>query len=537
MLVLAIQTIDKEVLRRALQLDLGGRGLQVVGGQLGGLLAGAFFQQVGGFDLGRAEGDGRQLGGLRVDFDMHIDAVRRCAALDCLVDGFRLDGADVLRRGVGHNALNDVAHHRQRNTDGGNDLGIFGDGVAQPHLVRAEADQGSRTAADTNQTDLVFFEAVLRGQLGDDRLDLLIGAGQDLGGNLLNRLAHVVCQRLHGLAGSVGIAVGEVIGGNQPQHVRGAGVRDGDALAACQLDGNIIVGVALLRGEEDDLRVNNFLFRGKDGVVHTGNVRRAGADILDAALVGTHHRAARHAQYADVQTADVGAVAADDGVVDGGAAILDDADVRRRAADLKVNAVGRAQVHQAAHDRSGGAGQHRQDGALLHLADLHNAAVAAHDHQGDFYARAADALFRLVGGVQHLGQNRGVDGRGAGAAGQAVQLGDFAGGGGLQPHLLGNVANARLVLHIIHAVDLAGDDDLCTLAGQLLNRGLDRCVGQGIIDEIAVMQMDGATGAEVNVLQIRLRLGDPAAGAFAADADDADLGDVALNQGVRCLRG
>ena len=228
---------------------------------------------------------------------------------------------------------------------------------------------------------------------------------------------------------------------------------------------------------------------------------------------------------------------ADDGVVDGGATVLDDADVRRRAADLEVNAVGGAQVHQAAHDRSGRAGQHRQDRALFHLADLHNAAIAAHDHQGDFYARAADALFRLVGGVQHLGQNRSVDGGGAGAAGQAVQLGDFTGSGGFQPHLLGNAADTGFVLHIIHAVDLAGDDDLCALAGQLLNRSLDRCVGQGIIDKIAVMQMDGAPGAEVNVLQIRLRLCDPAAGAFAADADDTNLRNIALDQGVRCLRG
>ena len=266
-------------------------------------------------------------------------------------------------------------------------------------------------------------------------------------------------------------------------------------------------------------------------------MRRAGADILDTALIGAHHRAARHAQHADVQTADVGAVTADDGVVDGGAAVLDDADVRRRAADLKVDAVGRAQIHQAAHNGRGRAGQHRQNGALLHLADFHNAAVAAHDHQGNLYARAADALLGFVGGVQHLGQNRSVDGRGAGAAGQAVQLGDLAGGGGFQPHLLGNVADAGLVLHIIHAVDLAGDDDLCAFAGQLLNRSLDRCIGQGIIDEIAVMQVDGTAGAEVNVLQIRLRLCDPAAGAFAADADDTDLRNIALNQGVRCLRG
>ena len=265
-------------------------------------------------------------------------------------------------------------------------------------------------------------------------------------------------------------------------------------------------------------------------------MRRARTDILDATLVGTHHRAARHAQNADVQTADVGAVTADDGVVDGGAAVLDDADVRRRAADLKVDAVGRTQVHQAAHNGRGGTGQHRQDGALLHLADFHNAAVAAHDHQGDFHTRAADALLGLIGGVQHLGQNGSVDGGGAGAAGQTVQLGNFAGGGSLQPHLFGNTAYAGLILHIINAVDLAGDDDLCALAGQLLNGGLDRCVGQGIIDKIAVMQMDGTPGTEVNVLQIRLRLGDPAAGAFAANADDADLCNVALNQGVRRLR-
>ena len=130
-----------------------------------------------------------------------------------------------------------------------------------------------------------------------------------------------------------------------------------------------------------------------------------------------------------------------------------------------------------------------------------------------------------------LGQNGSIDGGGAGAAGQTVQLGNFAGSGSLQPHLLGNVADTVLVLHIINTVDLAGDDDLCALAGQLLNGGLDRCVGQGIIDKIAVMQMDGAPGAEVNVLQIRLRLGDPAAGAFAADADDTDLCNVALDQG------
>ena len=353
MLVLAVQTVDKEVFRCALQLDLGGRGFQVVGCQLGGFLAGAFLQKVGRLDLGGAEGDGCQLGGLRVDFDMHIDAVRRCAALDRLVDGFRLDGADVLRRGVRPNALNDVAHHRQCHTDGRNDLGILGNGVAQPHLVRAEADQGCRAAADTDQADLVFFEAVLGCQLGDDRLDLLVGAGQDLGGDLLDRLAHVIRQRLHRFAGGVGVAVSKVIGGDQAQHVRGAGVGDGDALAACQLDGDIIVGVALLRGEEDDLRVNDFFLRGKDGVVHTGNVRRARTDILDAVLVGAHHRAARHAQHADVQAADVGAVTADDGVVDGGAAVLDDADVRCCAADLKVNAVGRAQIHQAAHNGRG----------------------------------------------------------------------------------------------------------------------------------------------------------------------------------------
>ena len=51
------------------------------------------------------------------------------------------------------------------------------------------------------------------------------------------------------------------------------------------------------------------------------------------------------------------------------------------------------------------------------------------------------------------------------------------------------------------------------------------------------MQVDGAPGTEVDVLQIRLRLGDPAAGTLAADADDADLCNVALDQGVRCLRG
>ena len=43
------------------------------------------------------------------------------------------------------------------------------------------------------------------------------------------------------------------------------------------------------------------------------------------------------------------------------------------------------------------------------------------------------------------------------------------------------------------------------------------------------MQMDGTPGAEVNVLQIRLRLRS-SAGTFAADADDADLCDIAQGE-------
>src|SRR5699024_9905116 len=177
------------------------------------------------------------------------------------------------------------------------------------------------------------------------------------------------------------------------------------ALAVGQADRHIVVGVAGFGAEELHLRVNDLVLVGVDGVVQAGDVGRTGAHVDDALLVGADHAAAGAAQNAHVQAADVGGVAADDGVVDGRAAVLDHADVGGGAADFEVDAVGGAQIHQAAHDRGGRAGQHGQHRALLHLIDLHNAAVAAHDHQRHGDARLPHRSLGGVGGVQHLWQD------------------------------------------------------------------------------------------------------------------------------------
>ncbi len=384
-----------------------------------------------------------------------------------------------------------------------------------------------------------MLELVLLSQVVDALVDLLEGLIHDLGRQLFHRDVQAVGDGLHGLAGGVGVAVREVLRLHQAQHVGRAGVGDGDALAALQADDDIVGGVAGLRADQLDLRIDDLLLRRKDGVLAAGDVRGTRADVDDVAVVDTDHGTAGGAEDAHVQRVDVSGVAADDGVVNAGTAVLDNADVRGGAADLEVDGVRGAQIHQRAHDGGRGAGHGGQDGTLAHLADLHNAAVAAHDHQGHRDARGAHGALGGVGGGHHLGQDGRVDGRGAGAAGQAVQLGDVGGHRDGDALLLGAVVDHGLFRAAVDAERHGGDDDFRALALQAFDGGVDGLVTEGLFLDELVVHGDLAADLLVqdDVLQVQLRFGQPALEAAAGHADDADLRHVALDEGVGGLRG
>lgn len=91
----------------------------------------------------------------------------------------------------------------------------------------------------------------------------------------------------------------------------------------------------------------------------------------------------------------------------------------------------------------------------------------------------------------------------------------------------------------VHAERHGRDDDLGALALQFVDGGVDRVVVELLfLDEVVV---DGDLAAdflvEDDILQAQLGLGEPALKAAARDADDADLRNVALDEGVRGLRG
>ena len=77
-----------------------------------------------------------------------------------------------------------------------------------------------------------MLQAVLVSQLHDNRLDLLIGPGKNLGSHILHRGVQVIGNGLHGFPGRIYAAVGKVLGRHQSQHIGRAAVGDGDALAA-----------------------------------------------------------------------------------------------------------------------------------------------------------------------------------------------------------------------------------------------------------------------------------------------------------------
>ena len=228
---------------------------------------------------------------------------------------------------------------------------------------------------------------------------------------------------------------------------------------------------------------------------------------------------------------------ADGSVLHAGTAVLDNADVGGGTADLKVNAVGSTEVHQSAHDGSSGAGEHGQHGALLHFVDIHNAAVAAHDHQGHVHARGADGALGAVGGVHHLGQDGAVDGGGAGTAGQAVELGNIGGHRSHQTPAVSLGLDQHLVLDGVHAEGFGGGDNGRAVIHQLLDMLADGLLIDLLALQVSVGGVDIAAAVQQNVADLGLALGQHTAQAAAAHGENTHLGHVALDQGVGRLGG
>ena len=128
---------------------------------------------------------------------------------------------------------------------------------------------------------------------------------------------------------------------------------------------------------------------------------------------------------------------------------------------------------KAAAIPAAGPDKKRQDGALSHLADVHNAAVAAHDHQRRRDAAALNAFVCHVSRLCHFGQDAGVDYGRSGSHLQAVQLAYLMAGSRRQAQPLGGARHGIFAARVVHAEGLAGHDDAAALAAQRLHCAAD----------------------------------------------------------------
>ena len=96
-----------------------------------------------------------------------------------------------------------------------------------------------------------------------------------------------------------------------------------------------------------------------------------------------------------------------------------------------------------------------------HFVDVHDAAVAAHDHQRRDDAGLAHAGFGHVGGRDHARQDRGIDHGGARAGRQPVQARDLVAARGEQAGLGAQLAHQLLAAGV---VDAEGADATSTWA-------------------------------------------------------------------------
>ena len=151
------------------------------------------FHQRGRARRGRAHAVARG-----VDFDDDLDAVGRGARGDGRVDRLAPDAREIVRRGVEHRALDDVAHERERDAERRDHLRVARDAVREAERLRGVRHDRRRAAAAADQHDVRAVERVVgdqfverraqpRGRAVEDRARELVGAEPERGAGELAR--------------------------------------------------------------------------------------------------------------------------------------------------------------------------------------------------------------------------------------------------------------------------------------------------------------------------------------------------------------
>ena len=321
----------------------------------------------------------------------------------------------------------------------------------------------------------------------------------------------------------------------QPGGIGGAGGRQRKAAMPFGLDRDEVVAVAWLRFEEHDAGVLEHLGRREAGISEPGDVGASRPDLAHRTVGDPDQAAAGDPQHAHVERIDERIVAADVRIGHDRTAGLDDAEVGRRAADLEVDPVGHADMHQRARDARRGSGQHRHRRPMPHFADIHHAAVAAHDHQRRIDAGVLHARFGQIGGRDHPRQDRRIDDSGARPGRQSIQPRDLMPARRRKTELVADLTNEFFGRRIVDAERGRCHQHLGALRAERRHGILDRLSVQPVAEQELVAGLKHAPRREFDRIDANLRLREFRC-LGGRQAQDSDPGHVAFQQRVGGLR-
>ncbi len=188
-------------------------------------------------------------------------------------------------------------------------------------------------------------------------------------------------------------------------------------------------------------------------------------------------------------------------------------------------------MHQGARHAGRRAREHRHDRAAAHLADVHDAAIAAHDHQRRLNPGFANAGLGHDGGIDHFRQDAGVDHGRACPGRETIELGDLVTAGGSKPGLDDQPAHGLFGIVVVDAKGGTCDDDLGAFRLEFADRLPDGLVGQRLLRKEPVCGLQVAAGSKFDRLHRALALGKERLHT-GRHADHADACHVALEQRV-----
>mmetsp|Transcript_18361 Transcript_18361/g.29575 ORF Transcript_18361/g.29575 Transcript_18361/m.29575 type:complete len:325 (-) Transcript_18361:105-1079(-) len=318
-------------------------------------------------------------------------------------------------------------------------------------LIANVLDEAAHAATDANQGLLIRVQFVFNGKPLKDRYDFRNRLIKDRGCGFLNAQPQMIGKQRNRFARCHRVGEGMHVGFDHARGICSTGVGDRIAVASGGLDGDEFLAVVPLGFDEHQFRIIKHRLIGKGGIGQAGNMCAARANIHNLGIAHPHHAATPDTQHPNVEGIDIGLVAADARIGDRRPAIANHTNVCGRAAHFEIDAVGHANMHQGTCDTRSGAGEHGQGRPAPHFLDVHDAAIAAHDHQRNIDARVAHAAFGHVRRGDHLGQDGGVHNSGLGAHRQAIELRDVVAAGGDQFELGGRGTNHVFGGCVVHA--------------------------------------------------------------------------------------